>query len=459
MGSQTGLLRSLVSAVADTVYELSGRLLTVTEAAYAAGGGTLTVDGTHRWPSSGRIACGGVTGYFSGITATSLTGLTDEDGNPGLPVDIRNGSVVMDISRSTTDLDDLRASFLADLAVGDQLTMLGHNYGVDRPRGMNDADFRELVRAMAYMQTQTIRACTKVLDAVVGAGNYTLYEDLISDALTVHVILAAAPSSQFRGKSYLIGGEPQPSTGALTVVADYVPEVIYGVYSSADPFRVGTNYALRSLACFTNAADPSYLQALVPTFTPAMEGRPAFFSGEHWNIRSYLDPLTVQLGWLPRTDADLKAWEPDVLETRSNWFPDWVVGHRIAVVGTVAGNNGVFTIAEKLSKSRLRLTGAAFNTESDVQWELMPNFGTDPAVTALVPDATNVAKVITVPTGPLPANVLLDYTTVPSAQIQDGPGVDGNDAYPLYLFDQGAVVQALLDLVTAAGVRVVIEVE
>ena len=460
MGAQTGILRSLVSGVADSVYELSGRLLTTVTAAYVAGGATLTVDGTHRWPSSGRIAVGGTTGFFSGTTATSLTGLTDEDGNVGLLVDVRAGAVVMDISRATTDLDDLRTAFIADLAVGADLTTLGRNYGVARPRGMNDTDYRGLVRAMAFMRKQTIHACTKVLDEVVGPGNYTLYEDLVSDPLVVHVILAAAPSTQFRGKSYLVGGEAQPQTGAFTVLVDYVPTVIYGIYADSDPFRVGANYAHRLIGGFTSVVEPTWYQTAAPTFTPAMEGRPCYLGAVygHWYIVSYIDPLSVQLGWPQRNDGEVRTWEPDVLETDAVWFPEWVEGHRIAISGGLAGNNGVYVISEWLSKRRVRLAGAAFVTETDVTWELRPVFGAVAVVPGEIPDATNVAKVITAPQA-LPALMLIDYTTVPSAQAQADPGVDGNTAYPLYLFDQGAIIAALLDLVTAAGVQVVIETE
>lgn len=460
MGAETALWRALASAVADTVYEVSGRLLTTVTATYVAAGGSLAVDGTHRWPSSGRIAVAGVTGYYATKTATTLDGLTDEDGNPGLPVGIRARQVVMDITRATTQMDDLRASFIATLAVGAQLTMLARNYGINRPRGLSDTIFRDLFRAMAYLDAQTIRGCVKVLDALLGPGNYTLYEDLMSDPLTVHVILPAAASSQHRGKSYLIGGEAQATGGPNTVTADFVPEVIYGVYASTDPFREGANYANSVLACLTLAADPTRLHALVPTFTPAMEGLPAFLGADlgHWKIVSYLDPVTVQLGWDQRMDGTLRSFEPDILETDEDWFAGWVVGQEIVVDGVNPANNGIFTISERLSKFRVRLSGAAFVSESDVPWTLRPAFADDPAVTAEVPGATHVGKVITSPQV-MPANVLLDYTTVPSAQQQEGAGVDGNDAYPFYLWDQGALVQVLLDLITAAGVRVVVEVE
>lgn len=453
MGSSTGLWRALVSAFADTFYEMNGRLLTVTTAAYASPAGTLAVDGTHRWPTSGKFVTGGMVGEYTGKTASSLTGVT------GLHTDVGEGAVVMDWSASSTQLDDLRGSFLTGLAEGDQLDTLARNFGVYRPRGVDDSTFRAVVRAMLYLDATTIYACEKVLEGLLGAGNFTVYEDLISDLHTVYVVLNAAPASQYQGKSYLVGAEAQPRDSATQVTADDDPVEVYGIWDSADPDRVGTNYALGSFACFTDAAQPRRLQSLAPIFTPQMVGNPVFLPGDygHWRILAYLDAHTVQLGWPTRSDASLRSWEPTKLTTADGWFPEWAGPTTASVVisASLAPNNGAYAISARDSKNKLTLTGAAFVTESDATWTLVPQFPTT-AMTAEMPAWSVAGPVITVP-GPLPANVRLDYVTVPSAQVQARPSVDGSGAYPLYLWDQGAVAALLLDLITAAGVRVIVE--
>jgi len=456
MGVKTSLWRALVSSMADTLYEVSGRVLAVVASDFTGGGGTLNIEGSFRFPDAGKVAVNGEIGTYTGKTVTpTVTALT---GVTGLTEDISTGAVVMDWSKATTQLDDLRSSFLTHLAVSDQLDTLARNFGINRPRGLGDASFRDALRALIYLDATTIYACEKILDAVIGVGNYTLYEDLVSDIHRVHVVLTAAPLSQYQGKAYLVGAEAQARDNATQVTADYTPVEVYGIWDSADPFREGTNYALGTFACYTEAADPTYLKSAAAIFTSAMVGDPVFLGVYgHWTITGYIDPNTVQLGWPMQSDGSLRSWAPLTLTTDGSWFPAWVSATTATVTITNAGaNSGSYDITTRDSKRLLTLAAAAFSTASDVEWTLRPKFGTVAAVSADLPAWTSVAKVITVP-GPLPANVLLDYTTVPSAQIQGGPSVDGNSAYPLYLWDQGAVIAALLDLVTAAGVEVVVE--
>src|SRR3990167_3614971 len=182
---------------------MSGRLIVRSTAVYVAGDGSITVEGTHRWPTSGRIAVAGTTGYYASKTATSLDGLTDENGDPGLLTGARAGSVVTEISQAETDVDLVRRSFFVAYAEGVDLDTLGRNYGLHRPRGIDDDTWRALLQVMIYLDAQTIRACVKVLDALLGPGNYEIYEDLVGDPLTVHVVVAASAANAQTGRTYL----------------------------------------------------------------------------------------------------------------------------------------------------------------------------------------------------------------------------------------------------------------
>ena len=219
MGVKTSLWRALVSSMADTLYEVSGRVLAVVASDFTGGGGTLNIEGSFRFPDAGKVAVNGEIGTYTGKTVTpTVTALT---GVTGLTEDISTGAVVMDWSKATTQLDDLRSSFLTHLAVSDQLDTLARNFGINRPRGLGDASFRDALRALIYLDATTIYACEKILDAVIGVGNYTLYEDLVSDIHRVHVVLTAAPLSQYQGKAYLVGAEAQARDNATQVTADY----------------------------------------------------------------------------------------------------------------------------------------------------------------------------------------------------------------------------------------------
>lgn len=454
MGARTGLLRAVLAGIADTLDEAAGALHTRTAEAHTAGTGVLAVDGTHRWPSSGRIAVDGHIATYTGKTDTTLTGLV-EDGATGLAVAVRTGAPVLDIGRSRTQLDDLRRSFLVAYAVGDQLDMLARNYGLARPRGVDDDTWRALLQVLIYLDAQTIRGCTKVLDALLGVGNYELYEDLIGDILVVHVVVAAVASNDPAGKAYLMSGAAGTSVGAAVTVAQ-PPVLVYGIYDAADPYRLGTNYAEAAIALDTDAAAPTRVVDPLGSFAIADEGKPLRIGSELWKVLAVIDVNTAQLGSDLRADGTLNSGSPDVLATTVDYWRPWHVGHRVFLDGAGAGNAGTFTVAEVLTTRSARLTAAAFVTETDVPWRVVPSFGTATGVAGLLLRATAAGLVITAPSAP-PATVLVDYTTISTGQLSPTASRVRMSPGPFYLFYTGASVGALLDLVTAAGVAVEVE--
>ena len=480
MGTEVELLVAVTTALADTFAEVYGGLETRTSVAYTAGGGALNVEGLHRWPDRGRIAVGGVTGYYDGKNPTRLQNVVDEDGNAGLPVDVDNSSPVLLIwgpdlgpgavgtsdGRRDDTLSTLKDSFLPAYAVGEQLTMLAHVFGILRPLGVTDATFRLLLRVLIYLDAQTVYACEKILDVLFGAGNYEIWEDMVGDLHRVHVEIAATPGTQSRGKSYLVGAEAKASATPSTVVAGKVPVVIYGVWDSADPFRAGVNYAEQSMSAFVGlptVTDPSYIATFPAVFDVTwlglairLEGGAGKLEDHFWKILAIITPQVVQVGWDFRYDATL-ATGGDTIAVDEPMFAAWVVGHVVVILNSAAGNNGSYVVSEWVSAYEVRLTGAAFSTDTDVQWRLMANYSFNTVGTGHILQATNVGKTITVPTTPLPANVLLDYTAVPSAQAMPGTSFNGTDRYPLYIWDEAAVAIALLDLITASGIEVVLE--
>ena len=62
MGSALeGVWRGIATSVSDTLYETAGFLLVRTTVAHPAAATTLNVEGTHRWPSTGRVIIDGHT--------------------------------------------------------------------------------------------------------------------------------------------------------------------------------------------------------------------------------------------------------------------------------------------------------------------------------------------------------------------------------------------------------------
>ena len=458
MGTVQGPYRALVSALADTLWELTGYLLVRTTALAEEGDVVLTVEATDRWPDSGRFVFLGVIHTYSGRTATTFTGIAQLHGGAGVVGGARPGTAVMEWSRTVSDLDKLRGSFFVRLADGAELTTLGRNYGLDRPRGVDDETWRAVLGVMIYLDAQTMWACQKVLDALLGPDNYELWEDLESFPHTVFVSLGDDTGTVYAGRTFLVGGEAHARATVTTVVATYVPSVIYGVYDSADPGRTGENYAAKVLSSLSpGAPDPDSVSSAA-LFLASDVGKDLVWqdgTGQTWRIVAFTSTSLVTVAGQQRSDGAVNTVDPDVLVTERDWWRAWHLGHTVTVSGSPFGNDGTYVIAEVLSPRSVRLTGATFTTEAAMTYQVVPAFaGDEPSFDAEVLRATNVGTTITTPRN-MPANVLVDYGTVPSAQVLDSELVSGADQYPFYFYDGLATAVALLDLITAAGVRVV----
>jgi hypothetical protein len=131
------------------------------------------------------------------------------------------GTLVFDLSGNRSGLDRVRRGFFVDTATGTDLDVLGRNLGLKKCVGLSDAQWREIIREVAYLPKGTIDAFNKALTALVGADNYAISERLISDPYTVFVGLVVALSTSLQGRFMLNGGEPQLTTGALSVDTAY----------------------------------------------------------------------------------------------------------------------------------------------------------------------------------------------------------------------------------------------
>jgi hypothetical protein len=456
-GQIVGPWEGLYSAIADELYDHAGFLMTRVTVAALASDASLTVEGTDRYPDSGRLALGGETVFYASKTNTSFDGITDDAGDPGLPIDVRVDTIVMDFTRLTTQIDNLKASFVISTADSDDLDVIGRNYGIHRPVGLDTELWRALLYIVIAIEAQTLYACEQILDVLFGAGNYELYEDAINHPHKIFVdIKASLASDQFQGKTWLVGLEPQARTAATTVDVDNPVAVPYGVWDATDPNRTGTNYGYLPITGSTDAVTPQRYTS-VGSFTAQDVGKPVIMGSEAWRILAVLSADLVVLGQLGHGDGITAPGEPDVFETVQGWFAPWMIGHQIDIPSGVEA--GTFVIAEYLTPKRVRLTGAAFATALiDVAWELQPNFGTASPVTAEVLKLSASSVTITTPVA-MPVNVLVDYSHVPSAQLLIDEDVDGNDQYPFYLWDGSFIAQFFLDLITAAGVKVVVELK
>lgn len=174
---------------------------------------SILVESVLGWPDAGKILLDGVLYRYASRTKdpASLDGITyvlADSTHIGLRKTHTELAVVTDLTRIRSALDQLRRAMLVDYAEGGDLSSLGRNFGVLRYPFLPDDDvFRAIIRALAYNPRGTWFGIELALDAMVGAGNWEAWEDLVDNRNTVFVKLLgdAANTLAFEGKTYLTG--------------------------------------------------------------------------------------------------------------------------------------------------------------------------------------------------------------------------------------------------------------
>lgn len=190
---------------------------------------SVAVETALNFPATGQVVIDGTVYSYTSKTVTTLDGLSYVN-NLGETV---SGviqaheplSIVSDYSRITSAMDTLRRSFMVNYATGEDLNIIGRALGVDRPSELEDDDiYRALIKAVAYAPRGTLYAIEQALDALLGEGNYQIFEDLtlgsVNNNNTVFIIpdgTSVDPESSI-GKGYSDGNEAVPVSGGSTSV-------------------------------------------------------------------------------------------------------------------------------------------------------------------------------------------------------------------------------------------------
>lgn len=234
-----GVLEAVTRAMGGILNELGGLRFTRAIMPAAAGATSINVETTFEWPVPGVAYIKGQPYIYTGTTPTALTGLSYFEGVTeviGLREDIDVTEEVLDFSRMYSDLDLLRATFFVNTAVGDDLSILGRNLGVDRPPTLTDDDvFREIIKALAYVPKGTMFALEIALTAFFGAGNFRIWENLLNFNNTVFIQLTAgalALTQSSIGKTFMGIDIPLPLDDAAMEIT--LPEAsLLGSFASA----------------------------------------------------------------------------------------------------------------------------------------------------------------------------------------------------------------------------------
>lgn len=461
MGNSTevGPLQALNNGIADSLWEMAGYRQVRVAALGSIGDASITVESTWLFPSTGRIALGGQIYTYSGVTSTAFTGLVNAQATTGLLGTARVGDVVTDASRTATQIDDLRASFFLAYAEGLELDIIGRNYGVSRPRGVNDTTYRALLQVLIFLEGQTEHAIEKLLDALVGSGNYSIYEDLISNMFKVFIEVQYTLFTQTRGQTYMQGTEPGTRLTSTTVEVDHDVSLVYGVWDETDTARTGTNYAEGSAAASTSSTNPTRITTGTGFWTSGDVGAGVTLVDgdveEVWTVASVVDANNVTATSPVRNNGATESTASTRFTVDRPFFADWMVGRSLTI--TAGLNAGTYTIEVVESAFSALLSGATFVTGVEQPYRLDPSFPTRSGLTVRALRATASGPVVTTPVSMPSATMLVDYSSIESAQVFEDELVPADaTANPFYLADEGAVVETLLRLVTASGVQPVV---
>lgn len=231
-----GLMEAVLSAIAESDALIGGFRMTRATSAISATDTTFNVESTINWGTTGKVSIDGVVYDYTGTTATTLTGITHVAAGSTVAGAIKDHAVdsaVVDVTRQWSALDLVRQSFLVNYAVEEDLTIVGRNVGVLRLPLFSDEDqYRDVIKAVAYNPRGTYYGIELALEALFGAGNAEIYEDLVNYPCTVFIkILGLAVSTIFAGKSFLLSQEWDDLDGTADgLVTSVTPITVQGVH-------------------------------------------------------------------------------------------------------------------------------------------------------------------------------------------------------------------------------------
>jgi len=204
-----GIIEAMTGIFGEELAEVGGFRMTRLTAAATKGDLLFYTESTLNWPAVGRVSVDGVPYDYTGVTAVSLTGISHVAAGAtvaGAIADHRDNSTVVDLSREWSALDLLRRSFCVDWAESEDLGVVGRNIGVDRlPIFTGDDQFRQVIKAVAYNPRGTVLGLELALEAMVGAGNYDVYEDLVRypNTVFIRIDISSFMSASEVGRAYL----------------------------------------------------------------------------------------------------------------------------------------------------------------------------------------------------------------------------------------------------------------
>lgn len=430
--------RGFVDAVGQIITSMQGLIFTRLVAPLApallgtspgADAFTAEVETVYGFPPAGVIIIDGEIIAYTGTdqaTAT-ITGLVRDDAiSTPYPV----GTPVAIYTQDRSDYENARGSLIVSTAEGRFLDVIGNNYGVPRYYGLPDALYRRLIRTLAYQAGRGTRtAIGRLLDALLFG----------------------------QGFSGTDGAITAPNT--LTSAAGGFTSGMYGLRvrlndDSGQIYRISAVVDANTLTLDPNGSSLEWVAADLANAT----GVP--FEVLPWDILP--DP-----------------YRPGLAIIRINYAPPtspvgfaYLNGGEAATASTTTTVDTAYPIRQVLGvwlATDTERTGTNYATTNNFSGQTITLDVALPGTVAVLIDygaVTNpVASTSGIPgeaTGPGTAQILKDVTwhnpaLAPEIAAQGYGQPPPIVRYPLYLGDRIAYLLPILEIVTAAGVRPVLD--
>ena len=217
-----GAFEWLTAAIGSVFSRYGGLRLSRLAVAALPGDGQLVLERASGLPLAGAVRLDGIVYNYTGIAGQTLTGIyATAGGTPAAGVQAAHiaGAQVADASGVSSYLDQVRNSYFVQTASGSDLAQLGRDAGVPQsPAVGSDAQLRAIIKALAFSPRGTIYGLTTALDALLGAGTYTLSEDPFGApcAVVVNVPYNQTSAMTSSGHAYMTAVSQQlPSSGSF----------------------------------------------------------------------------------------------------------------------------------------------------------------------------------------------------------------------------------------------------
>lgn len=485
-------------ATAPEAIDIRPGFLEKSSGALQPGDTEIVVEGNYRFPGVGQLFLAGeriaYTAKTTSIPFNSFTVAAVTDLHPVW-------ATVADGTRMTASLHLARAAMLLDYAEGAYIDAIARRFGgFPRLAGMADDEYRGVVAGSCGARRGFLAGLERLL-AELYASPPEIIEDLVTFSETVvagEVVRTPAPGAgypcvvwiavplvligaTYLGRTYLCGGEPQATTGAFTVDTTYPIVLPYGVYLDPDTARVDNYMDMLwpgdasvlavGLGVTVDSAADNFLATDVG-HDLVISGAARAASNGPWEIETFTGVGRVNVRGRLQQEGRVDGATLTIFEINTNvpWeacpFGPDSVGREIQVEavgddpGVLWGGVPLFReIIRYIDRRSVEVNAVWPGAGGDMSWRFMPNFSFQIAIDWRAPRATFAGSTITLPRTPgaPPIDVLVDYTTVPSAQLLLDTTERNQPAWsswPFYLDGTMTWMADLFDEFVPAGVAV-----